>query len=69
MLLMSDRVRRLGAEYALNYEMYYWKQMKDVKLMEKRGQLLDAVAQELIVSVRFSHEILARMKMDPYIST
>jgi len=39
--------------------------MKDVKLMEKRGQLLDAVAQELIVSVRFTHEILGRVQNEP----
>jgi len=64
---MSDRVKRLGAEYANNYEMYYWKQNKEVKLMEKRGQLLDAVAQELIVCIRFTHEILARIEHDTYI--
>jgi len=65
--MMSDRVKRLGAEYANNYEMYYWKQNKEVKLMEKRGQLLDAVAQELIVCIRFTHEILARIEHDTYI--
>jgi len=32
--------------------------------MEKRGQLLDAVAQELIVCIRFTHEILARIEQD-----
>jgi len=35
--------------------------------MEKRGQLLDAVAQELIVCIRFTHEILARIEHDTYI--